>query len=86
MINNTQYVIVNNKTNCFIGVDTASGGYPYDSGLAGARFWAKKSDAREYHNVFKSEDWSLHEVYVIPKTCGWFDTEEEYNEYLKSLK
>ena len=85
-IHNTQYVIFNNKTNRFIGVDQETGGNPYDCDLDYAKFWEKKSDAREYYEMFKLEDWELHEVYVLPKTCGWFDKKEEYEEYLKSLK
>lgn len=73
---NIQYVI-KTKSNKHIGIDTASGGYPFESNtVTGARIWNNKDEAKRYRDTFISpayggENWSLHEVKIDTKTTSW---------------
>lgn len=68
---NTQYVI-KTKTNKYIGLDTPSGGYPYElDTVTHARIWNNKHDAKLYRDTFKNEDWTLHEVKINTKPITW---------------
>ncbi len=62
------YIIKNNKTDKWIGIDKASGGYPYDTTIENAKIFNTKNDASNYRDVIK-EDLSLYrlEVRGIPE-------------------
>ena len=47
--------------NKFIGMDNASGGYPYETDRAfSAHEWSTIKDARDYQKMF-SDEWILYE-------------------------
>ena len=66
------YVLVNIKTDSYIGLDNASGGYPYNTELLGnAKIWYSKEDAKEYTDLFPNKKVTLHEVTVNTTPCKW---------------
>lgn len=66
------YVLINSKTGKYIGIDRASGGYPYDTDhLGSAKIWYNKKDAKEYADVFPNKDIVLHEILVSENPCAW---------------
>lgn len=67
MEDNKMYVIKNNETNKWIAVDSASGGYPYDTEIHRAEIFHSKESALKYKNVMK-RNWSLFqlELHGIP--------------------
>jgi len=65
-------VIKNNKTNKYIDIDHASGGYPYDTEVEYAKIWGSSDEAKQYYDHFKkNEDWSLHTLTIITTPCEW---------------
>jgi len=47
----------------YIGMDDASGGYPYETDRAfSAKEWSSVKEAQQYQSMFKDEGWTLHEV------------------------
>lgn len=64
------YVIKNNKGN-YIGIDQASGGYPYPTGFTLAKIWVSKEKALEYKQKFPNEDWTLHAVKIEVTSTAW---------------
>lgn len=65
-----QYVIKNSKGN-YIGIDHASGGYPYPTGFQLAKIWATKKEAFEYKQKFPDYDWTLHILKVETESTSW---------------
>jgi hypothetical protein len=66
------HILINTKTDSYIGIDRASGGYPYDTDhLGSAKIWYNKKDAKEYADIFPDEKLTLHEVVVVEKPCAW---------------
>ena len=67
-MNDKMYVIKNNDTNKWIGVDKSSGGYPYDTDIERAEIFYNKESAIKYRNVMKA-NWSLFrlEMHGIPE-------------------
>lgn len=65
------YVIKNNETGKWIGVDKASGGYPYDTDIQRAEIFYTKERALKYKNTMKA-NWSLFrlEMHGIPERWG----------------
>lgn len=62
-MNDKIYVIKNNETNKWIGVDETSGGYPYDTDIERAEIFYDKESAIKYRNVMKA-NWSLFKLEV----------------------
>lgn len=59
-----QYVIKTNTGN-YIGIDQASGGYPFETGLIQhAQIWYLPKNAKDYYDKFPKENWELH---IIPE-------------------
>lgn len=67
-MNDKMYVIKNNDTNKWIGVDKSSGGYPYDTDIERAEIFYDKESAIKYRNIMKA-NWSLFrlEMHGIPE-------------------
>ena len=70
---NKSYVIKNNVTDKYIGIDNASGGYPYNTELRFAYIFRDKKEANSYYNTFKSSypDWSLYELFTSTEKIDW---------------
>ena len=68
------YVIKNNTTDRYIGVDESSGGYPYDTEAIYAKIWNNALAALEYYSLFrKTENWTLHMLTVVTMPTKWVD-------------
>jgi hypothetical protein len=63
IMDDRMYVIKNNKTGKWIGIDKASGGYPYDTTIENAKIFHTKKAATDYRGVI-NEDWSLFRLEV----------------------
>lgn len=55
------YILKNNNTNQYIGIDQSSGGYPYDTSITGATKFETREEALSYKEIF-NYDWSLFKV------------------------
>ena len=65
------YVIENTKTGKWIGIDDASGGYPYDTDLIFAKKFRSIDEAVKYRNVMKEEHWQLRELNLLVNAIDW---------------
>lgn len=65
------YVLKNNKTSKYIGIDNASGGYPYDCDLTGAKIWTDKKQAKSYADTFPNKQLTLHKIKVDDEPCAF---------------
>ena len=65
------YVLKNNKTGKYIGIDNASGGYPYDCDLTGAKIWTDKKQAKGYAETFPNKELTLHKLKVEDEPCAF---------------
>ena len=68
----TWYIIKNETTGKYIGIDRTSGGYPYDTEIYRAHRFGTQQEAKEYKDTIKSKNnWKLHELLIDSKYCGW---------------
>jgi hypothetical protein len=58
------YVLKNNKTGKYIGIDNASCGYPYECELTDAKIWTDKKQAKNYADTFPNKEVTLHRIKV----------------------
>lgn len=64
--------IIKNEKDEFIGIDSASGGYPYATqSIQNAKFWNNKNAAKEYKSSFPNEIWSLHSIVIMTEEISW---------------
>ena len=61
------FVLKNNKTGKYIGVDNNSGGYPYDCEINVAKIWTDKNKAKNYANSIKDKEITLHRLFIESK-------------------
>jgi hypothetical protein len=64
------YVIKNNDTDKWIGVDYNSGGYPYDTEIQRAKIFSTKESALNYRNIMKL-NWSLFQLELNSIPVSW---------------
>lgn len=65
-----QYVIRTNKNLAcrYIALDSASGGYPYETSIRNAHIFDSEQSVLDYYNIFKKEnlDWVICKLdYVV---------------------
>jgi hypothetical protein len=58
------FILKNLKTNKFIGIDSNSGGYPYDCNLNQCQRFDKIETAKKYRNTFKNENWRIYALRI----------------------
>lgn len=66
-----KYVIKNDNTGQYIGMDQTSGGYPYDTEIEKALIWYDKDEAFDYKRMFPREHWSLHIINFESTPTSW---------------
>jgi len=64
------YIIKNNETNKWIAIDSASGGYPYDTEIHRAEIFYSKESALKYKNVM-NKNWSLFQLRLLSIPVCW---------------
>lgn len=66
------HYVIKNENDQYIGIDQASGGYPFSTtSLTSAKIFVSIGDASEYKKAFPSEVWTLHEISVSTSPVGW---------------
>lgn len=69
---NAKFVIMT-ENNKYIGIDSASGGYPYETErIQDAKIWLEKEDAYDYKLKFPKENWTLHTLMIRTIPTRWF--------------
>lgn len=59
----TDYWVLKYPDGGLVGLDDASGGYPYHaSNPAGVRWWIRREDAEKYMKVCAKDNFTLHKV------------------------
>ena len=54
------YIFVSNESSKYIGMDNASGGYPYETdNILSVHLWKNLHEALKYHSIFKDKRWTL---------------------------
>lgn len=68
---NSKFVIMTENKK-YIGIDSASGGYPYETErIQDAKIWLEE-DAYNYKLVFPKENWTLHSLMIGTIPTRWF--------------
>lgn len=68
-----QKFVIKSGNGNYIGIDRASGGYPFETeNINSAYLWTRKEDAYNYKLKFPKEDWTLHTVHVTTVPTRWF--------------
>ena len=63
-----KFVIYNATTDLYIGVDQASGGYPYDTKVERAEVFYATTTIKSYIDIIKPKDeWEIHELTITTK-------------------
>lgn len=68
-----KYIIKNEKTGKFIGIDLSTGGYPYDTNIENAKIWSNKLDAYNYWQTMNETQWSLNKLVFELTEINWYD-------------
>lgn len=62
-----QQYVIKSEDGYYVGIDTASGGYPFETeNINSAYIFLDKQKALEYKNKFPKEKWHLFSVEIIP--------------------
>ncbi len=73
MSNTIENYVIKNDKGYYIGIDSASGGYPFQTeSIINAKIWLSKEDAHDYKRMFNDENWTLHAVIINTIPTRWF--------------
>jgi len=62
---NQIYIILDKNSNKYIALDRDSGGYPYQTEIHLAKFWANLVAAEEYLKLFPRENWEILQILFV---------------------
>lgn len=55
--------VIKTETGLYVGIDNASGGYPFETEYLGSsHIWKSKQAAEDYMSNFPKETWELYEI------------------------